>query len=260
MLTMTQAANKRSGLLSGVTKKYVMALTGLGLLGFVVLHLLGNLLFYAPDSSAINVYSHKLVSTGPLLIVAEIGLLVIAIVHVVTALALTFGYRAARPERYGMWRSKASATKVTDRGGGEDAGVKIPEAQPSNLASRNMVWTGVVLLVFIVIHVVHIKFGPGVAEGYVVTNDGVEMRDLNRFVHETFRNPINVAFYCLSMIFLGFHLRHGFWSAIQSLGLMCPKHSKCIHGVGLALAVALAAGFFFIPIYLFVTAGPGGLR
>jgi len=257
---MIQAAKQRSGLLSGVSMKFVMALTGLGLFGFVILHLLGNLLFYAPDSSAINEYSHKLTSTGPLLILAEIGLIVIAFVHVVTAIKINLGAKQARPEKYGMWKSKASATKVTDRGGGEDAGVKVDEAQPSNVASRNMIWTGVILLIFIIIHVKHIKFGPGLAEGYAVTKDGVEMRDLNRYVHETFRDIKVVGFYSLCMIFLGFHLRHGFWSAFQSLGLMCPQHSKCIHKVGMALAILLAGGFFFIPIYLFVTAGPGGLQ
>ena len=79
------------------------------------------------------------------------------------------------------------------------------------------------------------------------------MTDLYALVDAAFASPGWVAFYVGSMLFLGFHLRHGFWSAFQSLGAMKPEWSKAIYGLGLALAVVLTIGFLGIPIYMYLT-------
>jgi succinate dehydrogenase / fumarate reductase cytochrome b subunit len=88
--------------------------------------------------------------------------------------------------------------------------------------------------------------------------NGVMVHDLYRIVAETFSKIQWVIFYSGSMIFLGFHLRHGYWSAFQSLGIMNPRWSKPIYAFGLILAILLAVGFFFIPIYIYTTQGGGG--
>jgi succinate dehydrogenase / fumarate reductase cytochrome b subunit len=95
------------------------------------------------------------------------------------------------------------------------------------------------------------RFGPGIEEGYAVSDPTHgPMRDLHRVVVETFQSPYWVAGYVLAMLLLGSHLRHGFWSAFQSLGLAYPKYSKAIYGFGVFLATLLAVGFLFIPVYM----------
>jgi succinate dehydrogenase / fumarate reductase cytochrome b subunit len=115
-----------------------------------------------------------------------------------------------------------------------------------------MIITGVILLVFIILHIAQFKFGPGVAEGYVATVDGKEVRDLHRLVVETFRQPIWAVGYMGVMVLLGLHLRHGFWSAFQSLGMINPRLSGVISLIGVALALLLAVGFLGIPLWILV--------
>ena len=144
-------------------------------------------------------------------------------------------------------------------GGGEDATVKVPEAQPSNVASRKMAISGSILLVFLIVHLKQFTFGPGAEAGYETQLNGVAVRDLHRLVVEVFTNPMWVTFYVGAMLFLGLHLRHAFWSAFQSLGLMFPRISKPVHCIGWFLAIALSAGFLFIPVWIFFRV-PGGLQ
>ena len=81
-----------------------------------------------------------------------------------------------------------------------------------------MILTGLVLLAFLVIHIWQFKFGPAIEEGYVAQLHGENVRDLHRLVVETFKKPGYVLFYVFSMSLLGMHVRHGFWSALQSMG------------------------------------------
>jgi succinate dehydrogenase / fumarate reductase, cytochrome b subunit len=217
---------------SSLFQKYLMAVSGLGLFGFVVAHLLGNLLLYRSDGMPFNDYAHTLESLGGLLYAAEVGLLGIALLHVVVAIALTIRKRKARTHGYALLRSK---------GGQSSFG-------PS---SRSMIITGTLLLIFIVLHVIHFKFGPGVAEGYTVEISGSTARDLHRYVVEEFQKPLIVFLYVVSMLVLGVHLRHGFWSAFQSIGANNAKYSKTLQSLGLGLAVILSAGFLFIPIWIY---------
>jgi succinate dehydrogenase / fumarate reductase cytochrome b subunit len=217
---------------STVAKKFLMALTGLALFLFVCGHLAGNLLlFVSPE--AFNRYSHRLISMGGALYAVEILLLVVFLLHMYTALVVTWNNWKARPARY---------TQTASRGG------------PSrmNLSSRTMIWSGVVILVFTVIHLITFKYGPGIAEGYVVYLDGEPVRDLYRLVAESFRSPLYAGWYVVAMVVLGLHLRHGFWSAVQSLGLHHPRWTPVIYSVGVAAAVLLGFGFLFIPVWFFL--------
>lgn len=217
---------------STVAKKFLMALTGLALFLFICGHLAGNLLLFV-SAEAFNRYSHRLISMGGVLYAIEILLLAVFLLHMYTALVITWNNWKARPSRY---------SRSTSRG----------EPSRMNLSSRTMIWSGVVILVFTVIHLITFKYGPGIAEGYVVYLDGEPVRDLYRLVAESFRSPLYAGWYVVAMIVLGLHLRHGFWSAVQSLGLHHPRWTPVIYGVGVAAAVLLGFGFLFIPVWFFL--------
>jgi len=248
----------KKAMTSSLGKKFFMALSGLGLVVFIILHLLGNLSLYQATGAGFNAYAAALDNLGKFKEMAEWGLVALFFLHIATAFYLTVKNRAAGMDegvgatgarRYKVWSSKSKG--VADRSG-------PTEAQPSGLASRSMIVTGSVVFGFLILHIWQMHFGPGVAEGYVTQVHGEQARDLHRLVVETFHNPLYVLIYVGCISFLGVHLRHGFWSAFQSLGAMNPRISGPIHCLGLALAFLLAAGFIFIPICIyFGLAGAG---
>jgi succinate dehydrogenase / fumarate reductase cytochrome b subunit len=226
----------KKALTSTVGQKFLMALSGLGLIGFTVIHLLGNLTLYRRSGDYFNLYAHTLDSYGPLLTIAEIGLLVVVMLHVVTAIWIQKINRQARPQGYRVWKSK---------------GVRPNETKVSNISSRYMIFTGVTLFGFLLLHIWQFRFGPGKPEGYTTEAHGIEVRDLHRLVVETFQNPLFVGIYITAMIVLGIHLRHGIWSALQSLGWMNKRSTGPVHLVGSVVATVLAIGFLFIPVWMY---------
>lgn len=236
------SASFKKALVSQVGRKIVMALTGLALVGFVITHLLGNLLLLTGNPDLFNTYAFKLEELGPLLYAAEVGLMAVFLGHILTALTLKLGHRAAKPVGYKNFTSKKGPSRY-------------------NLSSATMIMTGVALLSFLIAHVVQIKFGPGMAAGYVtqikVGGELKEVRDLYRLVFELFSQPVTVTLYVLSMLLLGMHLRHGFWSAFQSLGLMHPRFDRAITLIGYTLAALLAVGFLMIPVMVYMTQRTG---
>lgn len=215
---------------SSVGKKFIMALTGLAMIIFLIEHLSGNLLLFNGNPEPFNKYSHFLISFGWLLIVAELILLAFFIFHIVSGISVFIGKKKARPVGYHKTAKAGNPSRKT-------------------IASTTMIYTGIILFVFIVIHLKTFKYGPY----YKTTVDGVEMRDLYRLVTEVFSDPLYVIWYVLAMGFLGFHLRHGFWSAFQSLGVYHPRYTPLIYTVGIILAIVLAVGFLGIPIWIFFT-------
>jgi succinate dehydrogenase / fumarate reductase cytochrome b subunit len=211
---------------SSVGSKLLIALTGLGLLVFLILHLSGNLLFIV-GPAAFNEYSHRLVS-NPLVYVIEAGLLAIFLLHVYKTINLYFNSREARPVRYAR----------KERAGGPSR---------KNAASSTMILTGLITFVFVVLHLRTFKFGA-----WYLTEGGV--RDLYRLQLEIFSHPGYVVFYMASMVVIGFHLWHGVLSAAQSLGFDQPKYTR-IFWIGRVLAVAIAGGFFLLPIYSYLAGG-----
>lgn len=202
---------------STIGKKVVMAVSGIVLFGFVVAHMIGNLLIYVgPD--AINAYSrflHEFLHGGGLWI-ARAVLLLAVLLHIWAAVALTLENRAARPVGY---REQAR--------------------RESTYASRTMVWSGPILALFIGFHLADLTFGatPGFVEGNVYNN-----------LIATFRRVPASAFYILAMLALGLHLYHGAWSMLQSLGLNHPRWNKLRNGVTLALTVAVVIGNISFPV------------
>lgn len=114
-----------------------------------------------------------------------------------------------------------------------------------------MIVTGLILLIFLIIHLFSFKYGPGVAEGYVVNVDGEHIRDLKRLVVEKFQSPFYTFGYVGVMMLLGFHLRHGVWSALQSIGAMNPRWTPAVYTLAAIVGVLIAVGFFVLPLWIY---------
>lgn len=204
-----------------VGKKVVMGVTGLIGIGFVILHSLGNLLIFQ-GSTALNSYSHFLKSSAELLWALRIVLLVAVTLHVIAAVQLTRQSRAARPIGY----------------------VKH-EAQVATIASRTMRWGGALLLIFIVVHILHFTTGT-------IRPAGVFSReDVYANAVSSFRIWWVSLFYVVSMIALGFHLFHGAWSSVRSIGVSPPSPRPMHRKISLLIAVLVWAAFTAVPVAVF---------
>jgi succinate dehydrogenase / fumarate reductase cytochrome b subunit len=194
-----------------------MALTGLGLVGFVIAHLIGNLLVYAgPD--ALNAYAQKLQELGPLLWIARGGLLFIFILHVRCALKLTLINRSARPSSY-----------------------SYKDTIQASYASRTMPMSGLILLAFILFHLAHFTFHY-VDHDIGQYVDSLGRHDVYKMVVLGFSDPLSVLLYVIAMALLGLHLSHGLASLFQSLGINHPTINNCLRKAapGIAWFIALA--------------------
>lgn len=216
---------------SQVGRKILTGLTGFLLLFFIIFHLAGNLAIFG-DPDAMNSYSHFLHKLGPLLWLARAGLVVIFAVHAWIGISIWLGKRKARPTDYNVYSSKGGPSK-------------------QSLSSRSMAFTGFVLLVFVVVHVNTFALG----DAQPVEVNGEQMTDIKSLVIETFQNPFYAFGYTFVMILLGAHLGHGIWSAFTSLTLRSPKASAMIYTIGAVVAVLLAVGFLFIPLYIYFGGG-----
>lgn len=217
---------------SSVGKKILTGLTGLALILFLVVHLLGNLLIYfGPD--AINGYAHFLESIfgGWFVVAFELGLILLFLLHIIPAVwvALLDKYRA-RPIRY--------KKSVNARG-----------KSRKTLSSTTMLYTGGIILFFVIIHVTMFKFR-------VLPQADGHGGDYYATVVQAFKTPWIAAAYVAVMILIGFHLRHGFWSAFQSLGLNNDRWIGFLYGLGLVLALLFAIGFLYIPVYIYFFVDP----
>lgn len=226
-------SSSRSPLNSTVARKFFMGFSGLAFFGFLVTHLAANSLLILGDSDPFNEYAFRLHNLGEVLYILEAGLLAVFLLHVATAIAVTLTNRSSRDHRYAEGGDAGGPSKKT-------------------FASRSMIYTGLIILVFTVVHVWMFKYGPGIEQGYVTELHGQEARDLYRLVYEKFSNPAWVAAYVAVMIVLGFHLRHGIWSALQSIGFAHPKYTPRLYLFGTLAAAIMAIGFLMLPIIIFL--------
>ena len=213
---------------SSIGRKQLVAVTGLLLCGFLVGHLAGNLLLMV-SSNAFNLYAHKLFSLGPMLYVIEAGLAGIFILH----LGLAFKLNMENMKSRGKYEQKTK----TGRG--------------TTFASQTMPYTGLILLIFLVLHLNSLKFGTH----YEVTVDGVVMRDLYRTTIEYFSSPIATAWYVFAMLTAALHTSHGFASAFQSMGWNHGKYFKNVKRLGLIYAILVGAGFAGLSIWCHLKGG-----
>lgn len=213
---------------SSLGRKILMALTGIFLILFLTVHLIGNLqLLHQDGGKAFNTYA-EFMGNNLLIQIVSKGNFLFIILHIVWALMLTIANRKARgPVGYAKPNKK------------------------SVWASRNMGILGTIILVFLVIHIRHfyaeVHFGNLPTQMY----DGHQAKDLYGEVNFWFQKDWYVALYVFSMIALGFHLWHGFASAFQTLGLNHIKYNPVINFVGKAYSILVPAGFALIPIVIF---------
>ena len=178
---------------SAIGKKLMMAITGLGFCGFLAVHLAGNLTIYGGKDS-FNSYSDHLHAWGPLVTLAELGLLAFALVHILIGAFLFYQNLKARPQRYSVNKS----------------------AGGRSLGSRTMPYTGVILLAFVIFHLINFHF---------VDKTGTTIYEL---VSGAFNNPVYVIIYIIAVAIAAVHISHGFWSAFQTMGANHPKYMPLI--------------------------------
>lgn len=203
---------------STVGRKILMAVTGLVLFGFVVLHMIGNLQVYL-GPEAMNGYAEFLreVLHGAGLWIARIVLLVSVLVHMWCALTLTLESRAARPVGYRRW-----------------------EPEESTYASRTMRWGGVIILAFVIYHLMHFTFGnahPDFRPGDVYRNFVIGFQSI----------PASLS-YMVATVFVGMHLKHGVWSMLRTLGLSHPGYTRLARAAAFLIAAAVTVGNLSFPI------------
>ena len=210
---------------SSIGTKFLIAFTGLALFGFLVTHLAGNLLILA-GPGAFNAYSHKLIS-NPLIYVAEAGLALLFVVHIWKTVGNYVRNRGARPVAYEVKKPAGHTSRKT-------------------LSSTWMIFSGTMILIFLVLHIKTLKFGAY----YASAEPGV--RDIYRLTVETFNKPGYVIWYVVAMILVGMHLRHGIASALQSLGAFPDGMKRKVLTAGAIVAVLIAGGFALIPVWVYL--------
>jgi succinate dehydrogenase cytochrome b subunit len=201
---------------TSIGKKVVMAITGLILFGFVIGHMLGNLQVFM-GANQMNAYAAMLKANATLLWGVRIVLLVAVILHIVAAVQLTRMSQRSRPEGY-----------------------HYKDLIQADYAARTMRWSGPIIAVFVIYHLLHFTTGS--------VHPRFDVHDVYRNVISGFRVwPVSL-FYIIAMVALAFHLWHGVWSMFQTLGLINPKSDKMIHRLAAIATLALVIGFISIPM------------
>ena len=196
-----------------IDKKMGMALTGIPLYGFLVVHLAGNLLLLKRDGGAAFEAYAALLAGQPLLVPAELGLLAVFFLHLYLAVSVTVENWRARPVSYQRRRSAGGRT----------------------WASSTMIYSGVLVLAFLALHLANFKYGERGAG------------TLYDLVVDSFRSPLYGGGYVLAMVVLGFHLWHALHSALQTLGLHASRRVRVVSAI---FSLILAGGFAAIPLWL----------
>ena len=216
VVTHTQLSKASRFYDSTIGKKAIMAVTGLLLFGFLIVHMLGNLqVFLGPE--AMNHYAETLHANPPLLWTARTVLLVSVALHVWASIQLTLIKKEARPVRY----------------------VKPGNVQAS-WASRTMMLSGPIIAAFVVLHLLHFTTGT-------IHPNFIELAAYENVVMGFRVAPAAIA-YVAAMIFVGSHLSHGIWSLFQSLGFSHPRYTPMIKAFSAIFSWILIAGFISVPI------------
>ncbi|MBL7856700.1 MAG: succinate dehydrogenase cytochrome b subunit [Cyclobacteriaceae bacterium] len=215
---------------STLGRKLLMAFTGLFLILFLVVHLIGNLQLLKDDGGqAFNIYA-QFMTSNPLIKAVSYGNYFFILLHIGLAIGLNRKNRAARgPESYAVSSGKSS-----------------------HWTSRNMGILGTFILIFLVIHLKGFWYEMHWGGIATANYDGKEVKDLYAVVKEAYSQIWYVLVYVISMLLLAFHLWHGFSSAFQSLGLNHLKYNPVISFVGKAFAIIVPALFALIPIWMFL--------
>jgi succinate dehydrogenase / fumarate reductase cytochrome b subunit len=212
---------------SSITKKVVMALAGLFLISFLVVHLAINLLLLLNDEGAAYSVAVEFMTTNPLIKIMEIFLMGGFLIHIIFGVIIQIQNWMARPVRY-----------------------KVEGYSHLSFFSKYMIHTGVIIFIFLCIHFFNFYF---VKLGLISPPAGVGEEDFYQMATLLFADKFYAILYVVLMIFLGFHLHHAFQSAFQTLGLNHTKYTPFIKGVSTVYSIVVPLGFAIIPLfYIFI--------
>jgi succinate dehydrogenase / fumarate reductase, cytochrome b subunit len=201
---------------SSIGKKFIMAVTGMIGFGFVVMHMVGNLqVFLGPEK--LDEYAVMLRSTGGLLYIARLTLIGAVVLHIFAAYQLTTMSHRSRAVNYHRW-----------------------QASGSDYASRTMRWSGPILLIFIVYHLLDFTFGT--------VNPGYQPGQVGRNLIASFQLWYVSLFYIIGNLALGFHMYHGVWSMFQTLGANNSKYNRPLHALSIVSTLVVVLGNISIPL------------
>jgi succinate dehydrogenase / fumarate reductase cytochrome b subunit len=203
-----------------------MAVTGLMMVLFVVMHLLGNLSIFA-GANGINAYAEKLHALGPLVWVTRVVMLVAVLAHLVLSIQITLENEAANPTKYAVDRSLRAT-----------------------FAGKSMIWTGLLLAVFIGYHLLH--FTIRALPGMVLGTDALGRFDVYAMVADAFHKASIALVYVIGMVALFLHLSHGVQSLFQTLGLSNDKTLPAYGAGGKVLSTIFLIGYGAIPVLILI--------
>lgn len=213
---------------SSLTKKFIMALAGLFLIVFLFVHLSINLLLLFDSSRELFNKAAGFMVNNPLIQTFQWVLFAGFIIHMIYGLILQFQNWLARPVRY-----------------------KVEGYSHTSPFSKFMIHTAVIILVFLVIHLINFFFVAKFGEvDHIMYGDQV-FEDMGMLVIQKFQIPGVVIFYVLALIFLAFHLHHGFQSAFQSMGWNHSRYMPFIKGVSTFISIVVPLGFIAIPVLIY---------
>ncbi len=211
---------------ASISQKYIMAAAGAFLMLFLVTHLSTNLLLLSGDGGANYAIAVDFLLTNPLIKAIEYVLFAGFIIHIIIGVILVVHNQRSRPVGYYV----------------------TPKSETSTF-SRYMIHTGIIIFIFLLLHLYQFFFVKlGLVDMY---GGATEKHEFFPMVVDVFRNPFMVAIYVISVIILGFHLKHAFQSAFQSFGLNHDKYFPAIKVVGTIYAILIAVGFTIIPLYFY---------
>ena len=218
---------------ASIGKKFIMSITGIFLMMFILVHLIVNLLLVFDDTGELFNEGAHFMASNPVIRIVEPLLGLGFMIHILWSFVISYQNWRARPVRY----------------------AKSSTGESSTWASRNMLILGALVLIFLVIHIINffwvIKFDPHLIQDVVI--GGKTMEDTYTLVSEIFIHSIPYGIlYIIGAILLGLHLTHGFWSAFQTLGLNNKNWMKRLEWVAKVYAVIVAVGFSVIPLYFII--------
>lgn len=223
---------------SSVFKKQIVAVTGLIGVGFIIMHMAGNLLILLGPES-LNGYAELLHAIPELLWVARLVLITAFVVHVYFTIALVLENRAARTHRYEVHNDLGE----------------------TNFAKKTMIYTGLLVFFFIFLHLTDFTFPAKTGPDTVLpTAEGDVSFGLYGLVWNSFTFLPRSLFYILAVCCVGLHLSHGIQSLFQTIGFFHDRYTPLIRKVSIVLGVIVAAGFSLVPLYIVIchfTIGPG---
>ncbi len=209
-----------------------MSLTGIFLMLFLIVHLLGNFQLLKDDGGeAFNTYAFFM-THNPLIKTISYSLYAFILWHAIQGIRLWQANKAARGNvRYA-----------------------VAHTRPNERNARNMAWFGIIIFIFLILHLWQfwLQMKMGVLPPVEVEAYDHPVQNLYLPVAAAFQNLGYVIFYVVCMVVVGLHLWHGFWSSFQTLGINHPRYTPLIKGIGVVYAVAVPLGFAIIPVWMYL--------